>query len=221
MVPLAGIADSGPKHLTLCADPWVEMVPDGSDAWAATWYKEAWHCIPRDYSCFREGETGDGYGCKGGKVQGWSLVSSAGDLGTDTITRAEYQHAVLVLFEEFLQMKEDGVFLDQATIDLFGPDYEFSSTIRGDNPPGGWFGRPPGSDWLERVQSLDDTGHKFVCFDIPAMPSEIGICGHDLMSLHAAQAFNDISFLDSVAARFWLATICHKTPEACAPYVDE
>ena len=81
VVPLAGLADSGPKHLTLCADPWVKMVPDGSEAWAATWYKEAWHCIPRDYSCFREGETGDGYGCQRGQLTGLVVTADTGDLG--------------------------------------------------------------------------------------------------------------------------------------------
>ena len=140
---------------------------------------------------------------------------------SQTIPEGEYREAVLVLFDEFLRMKQDGVFLDAEIIELLGPDYEYSNSIRGDNPPGGWFGRPPGSDWLKRVRSLEDTGHKVVCFDIPAMPSEVGICGFDLTSLHSAQGANDISFLDSVAARFWLATICHKSPDACAAFIVE
>ena len=148
-----------------------------------------------------------------------ALFSAQGQ--SQTIPEEEYREAVLVLFDEFLRMKQDGVFLDPETIELLGPDYEYSNSIRGNNPPGGWFGRPPGSDWLDRVEALGDTGHRFVCFDIPVMPSEAGICGHDLMSLHAATAFNDISFLDSIAARFWLATICHKSPDVCAPFIIE
>ena len=55
------------------------MIPDGSDTWSSTWYVEVWHCIPRDYSCFREGEDGDAYGCSGGKVKSWLVPEDAGD----------------------------------------------------------------------------------------------------------------------------------------------
>lgn len=137
-----------------------------------------------------------------------------------TISKDEYRETVLILFKEFMQMKEDGVFLDQKTIKLFGPKYKFPNTIRGENPPGGFFARPPGSDWLKRVERLRNTGHKFVCFDIPAMPSEAGICGHDLMLLYMGIASpGDVSFLDAVAAKFWLATICHESPKACRTHI--
>ena len=148
-----------------------------------------------------------------------ALFSAQGQ--SQTIPEEEYREAVLVLFDEFLRMKQDGVFLDAGTIELLGPDYEYPNSIRGDNPPGGWFERPPGSDWLNRVRALGDTGHRFVCFNIPAMPSEAGICGHDLMSLYMAQGANDMSFLDSVAARFWLANICYKAPEACKALISD
>ena len=139
-----------------------------------------------------------------------------------TISKDEYRDRVLVLFEEFLQMKTDGVFLDQATITALGRNYKFPNTIRGDNPPGGWFARPPGSDWVKRVEGLDDTGHKFVCFDIPALPSESGVCGFDLVSLHTGILDQGaVSFLDALAAKFWLATICHRTPAACERYIDD
>ena len=138
-----------------------------------------------------------------------------------TISENEYRNRALLLFKEFMQMKQDAVFLDRATIKLLGPNYKFSNTTRGDNPPGGWFGRPPGSDWLMRVKRLLGSGHKFVCFDIPTMPSEAGLCGHDLMSLHSAITAKDVSFLDSLAARFWLATICHKSPGACEPHIGD
>ena len=146
-----------------------------------------------------------------------SLVVAAKD--GQTITEDEYRASVLVLFEEFLRMEEDGVFLDDETIKLFGPNYEFPNTTRGDHPPGGYFGRPPGSDWLDRVQRLRDTGHKFVCFDIPAMPSGAGICGYDLLSLMSIASPGEMSFTDAMAARFWLATICYRNPAACEPYL--
>ena len=143
-----------------------------------------------------------------------ALFAAQGE--AQTISKDEYRERVLVLFGEFLQMKADGVFLDQVTIKALGPTYKFSDTIRGNNPPGGFFARPPGSDWLKRVRALRDTGHKFVCFDIPEMPSGAGVCGHDLMQLHAGIASpGDVSFLDAVAAKFWLATICHRSPNAC------
>ena len=141
-----------------------------------------------------------------------------------SISEEEYRAKTIVLFKDFLQMKEDGVFSDQETIELLGQDH-YSSTIRGDNPPGGWFARPPGSDWLKRVEDLYNTGHKFVCFDIPPMPSEsgaafgLGVCGHDLRSLQFMVADPNPRFLDAVAAKFWLATICHESPQACSSYV--
>lgn len=147
-----------------------------------------------------------------------TLFSAQG--AAQSISKDQYRERVLVLFEEFLQMKEDGVFMDQATIKALGPTYKLSDKIRGRNAPGGFFARPPGSDWLNRVRGLRDTGHKFVCFDIPAMPSGAGICGHDLLQLHmGVTGSSDVSFLDAVAAKFWLATICHRNPKACETFV--
>lgn len=150
-----------------------------------------------------------------------ALVSAHGH--AQTISEDEYRETVFVLFDEFMQMKKDGVFLDAETVELLmKAKHKFPNTIRGDNLPGGFFARPPGSDWLKRVQALRETGHKFVCFDIPEMPSGTGICGHDLMQLYMGIGSpNDVSFLDAVAGRFWLAAICHKNPGACAPSSTE
>ena len=138
-----------------------------------------------------------------------------------TISEDEYRQAVLVLFEEFLQMRRDGVFLDQATIELLGPD-TFSNVIRGDNAPGGWFARPPGSDWLARVQRLTDSDHKLVFIDIPPVRGPDFVGGHDLFNLYSGIIdSDDPDFLDLAVARFWLATICHKSPEACEAYIEE
>ena len=146
-----------------------------------------------------------------------ALFSTQGH--AQTISKDEYRDAVLVLFDQFMRMKQDGVFMDAAMVkQLKAAKYEFPNTIRGDNPPGGFFARPPGSDWLKRVQALPDTGHKLVCFDIPALPSGSGVCGFDLMQLHSEILSPErIHVLDAIAAKFQLASICHRNPGACAP----
>ena len=152
-----------------------------------------------------------------------AIVLFAAQGHAQTISKDDYRAATLALFDEFLRMKKDGVFLDARTVkQLTKAGYEFPNTIRGKQPPGGFFARPPGSDWLKRVKALQKTGHKVVCFDIPAMPSGVGICGFDLMSLYSGVLdTKDVDFLDSVAARFWLATICHKSPGTCEPHMAE
>ena len=146
-----------------------------------------------------------------------ALVLSFTPVHAQTISKQDYRELVLGLFDEFLRMKKDGVFLDPQTVkQLTKAGYKFSNTTRGKHPPGGFFARPPGSDWLKRVQALRKTGHKIVCFDIPEMPSGTGICGFDLMALYSGViGSKKVDFLDSVAARFHLATICHRNPAAC------
>ena len=146
-------------------------------------------------------------------------------ISEDDAGYVEARNVILGLFHDFLQMKWDGVFADHATIDTLGPD-SFSNTIRGDNPPGGFFGRPPGSDWLERTKRAIHsytTSYSVVCFEIPTLPTAVGsysqVCHTDLMSL--VNFIEDPIHLDWVAAKLWLATICHKTPEACNPYIEE
>ncbi len=142
-------------------------------------------------------------------------------ISEDDARYVEARNVILGLFQDFLQMKWDGVFADHATIDTLGPD-AFSNTIRGDNPPGGFFGRPPGSDWLERTERAIHS-YSFVCFEIPTLPITVGsssqVCHTDLMQL--VYFIEDPIHLDWVAAKLWLAIICHKTPEACEPYIEE
>lgn len=137
-----------------------------------------------------------------------------------TTSEDEHLQAVLVLFEEFLQMREDGVFLDLETIELLGGPDSFSNVIRGDNAPGGWFARPPGSDWLASVQRLRDSDHKLVFIDIPPTRGHDFVGASDLINLYSGIIdSDDPTFLDLAVARFWLATICHESPEACEPHI--
>ena len=65
----------GPNY-TLCPEPWVQMVPDGSE----TWYAEAWHCVSHDHSCFRHQDAlENSYGCGGNELKGWTLPPETAD----------------------------------------------------------------------------------------------------------------------------------------------
>ena len=147
----------------------------------------------------------------------------------ETITKKEYREIVINLFKEFLQMKTDGVFMDDKTIDqLQRGGLVIPNRIRGDHPPGGYFARPPGSDWLERVEALRKVRikgekHSIVCFRLPKMPSgDSWICGGDLFQFYTAiGSKNQISKLDAIASKFWLATICFEKQSACKPYIKE
>lgn len=149
-----------------------------------------------------------------------------GSARAETITKDEYRKRAIVLFKEFLQMKDDGVFLDYKTIKLLHGAVVLPNKIRGDNPPGGYFARPPGSDWLKRVQALRKANikgqrHKFVCFSTPKFPSGSSVCGSDLLRFNfAIGSKSQILELDEIAGKFWLATICYEKPDACKPYID-
>ena len=149
-----------------------------------------------------------------------------GSTHAETITKDEYRKRAIVLFKEFLQMKDDGVFLDYKTIKLLRGAVVLPNKIRGDNPPGGYFARPPGSDWLKRVQALTGANikgqrHKFVCFSTPKFPSGSSLCGSDLLRFNfATGSRSQISEWDEMSAKFWLATICYEKPDACKPYID-
>ena len=150
----------------------------------------------------------------------------AGFARAETITKNEYRKRAIVLFKEFLQMKADAVFMDYKTIKLLqGGGVVLSNRIRGANPPGGYFARPPGSDWLKRVQALRKAKikgqrHKFVCFPTPEFPSGSSVCGSDLLHFHSAIGSRTQIFeLDAAASKFWLATICYEKPDACKPYI--
>ncbi len=125
-------------------------------------------------------------------------------------------------------MKTNAVFMDHKTIKLLQDGgVVLSNRIRGNNPPGGHFARPPGNDWLKRVEALLEAKIKgkrsrIVCFSAPKLPSGSTICGFDLMKFYMAiGSRNQISRLDALASKFWLAAICHEKPDACKPYINE
>ena len=193
-----------------CPVPYVEMIPDGTNEI----FKRAWYCQETDMAL---GFTETGCGGSSGLAMfdGWSLPAKAKD-----------QETVFVLFDEFMQMTKDGVFLDGETIKFLEEiKYELPNTIRGDNKPGGFFARPPGSDWLKRVQDFRDRSDEAVCFDIPELPSETNsVCGFELLTLQFGAmglidgtSFDDLNSLDAAAAKFWLAKICYENPGTCAP----
>ena len=132
-----------------------------------------------------------------------------------------YKDRTLALFAEFLEMKRDGVFMPPQTLKLYqDAGLKFPNRIRGDNPPGGFFARPPGSVWLAKVEALRDEGKpgdlENQCFDIPKdLSGGDVICGFELI-LFVGAAIDEDTELDNLTRRFWLGKICHEAPAACA-----
>ena len=206
-----------------CPTPYVEMDPPASP----DEFFRAWVCRETGRAL---GMVQDGSGCGGSTKDemfpGWTVPEAVAVAG-GTLSEEEYRDTVIALFKDFVRMEFDGVFLDYERVEqLTRGGYEFPNTIRGDNPPGGWFAQPPGSDWLKRVDALEDSGHKFVCFNIPSIPSHSGIgyseiCAAQALSTLWASAGdpNPAAYLDGLVAQFWLATLCHESPQACEPYL--
>ena len=124
-------------------------------------------------------------------------------------------------------MEADGVFLDDDDIrtdERLG--IPIPNTIRGDNPPGGYFGRPPGSDWLDRLQDFRDLditgdGSGGICLSIPDLIGGIDtVCGFELFQLYILTG-ESLAERNGFVSKFWLAKICRETPAACALYVEK
>ena len=132
-----------------------------------------------------------------------------------------YKETALELFDEFLRMKNDGVFLDAVSLKMMAAaGIKLPNAVRGDHPPGGFFARPPGSDWAKKVKRQRDTDGLDMdaqCFAIPKdLESDDFICGFDLvMFISAAANTRSSVHLDDLIRKFWLAKICHETPDAC------
>ena len=133
-----------------------------------------------------------------------------------------YKETALDLFHEFLAMKHDGVFMRPGLVRMWtDAGLELPDETRGNHPPGGFFGRPPGSEWLTKVEQLRDTGKSMdltdQCFDIPKDLSEDDfICGFDLLQFMSVSTdWRDSADLNNLTRRFWLAKICHEQPGAC------
>ncbi len=152
------------------------------------------------------------------------IIFSTGSLSAANISGKEYREETIALFKELMEMEDEGVFMNDSSIKVFGKN--LPNRIRGSNPPGGYFARPPGSDWMKRIDALDDktveggSGEK--CAYIPNLP--LGgdlICGFELESLGMQMVMNRDTYTDLLASKFWLMTICQETPQACKPYVFE
>ena len=136
---------------------------------------------------------------------------------------ASYKERALALFMEMLQLKREGVFMSQQELKFFSSaKIRLPNELRGSNPPGGFFGRPPGSNWMQKMKRLQDEGDptKFdeMCIDIPKdLDSDEVVCSFDVFSLWSAaldSPTNPERFTNEIR-RFWLAKICHENPEAC------
>ena len=210
----------------MCPSPYVEMVPPPT---GDTTFLQAWHCRETTHSLgLVNDSTG---GCGGSKgldmFPGW-IVPEAPMARGGVMSEAEYREAAIGLFLDYMAMMGDGVFVDYEKAEQWGrAGFPLPNKIRGNHPPGGGFGRPPGSDWLKRLKALDDSDHAWACFDIPSIPSHFGplayseICpSQALWTLQASvNDPNPAAYLDGLVAQFWLATLCHENPQACAPYL--
>ena len=159
-------------------------------------------------------------------LKGLSVVILALLLPTaaQAVSEDEYWQRFTSLFHDYLAMKKDGVFMDYDLIDaLKKSGVKLPNNFRGNHPPGGHFGRPPGKTWLKRLQALRDVkveghrNHLTVCTPIPKLYTDRSdsVCGFELWDLYSFSGkFID---LDRIAARFHLALICRASPQACDP----
>ena len=199
-----------------CPSPYEEMAPGGRDPT----FLRAWHCRETGYSLgqIREGGCGGSRGLA--MFPNWLLPNRPS--APPSTPAGSYKETALDLFHEFLAMKHDGVFMRPRLVRMWtDAGLEFPDETRGDHPPGGFFGRPPGSEWVTKVEQLRDAGESMdladQCFDIPKDLSEDdSICGFDLISLISVSLPSSSGTeLNDLTRRFWLAKICHEQPDAC------
>ena len=76
--PLKSYDDELGPNYTLCPGPWVRMINESDDEPV---YADVWHCKSRDHSCYRFHGEARGYGCSGGKKNGWGLPASTATTG--------------------------------------------------------------------------------------------------------------------------------------------
>lgn len=140
----------------------------------------------------------------------------------NAVSEEQYWNRFATLFDEFLGMKQDGVFMDHALIQAkISTGVPISNRIRGESPPGGYYFRPPGSGWLKRVQtfrSMESEGgfaaHQ--CTPIPKLYTDkIEICGFEILQLYMLH--DRPRELDSIISQFHLALLCRQVPKLCEP----
>lgn len=201
--------DFPPPPAYYCPTPYVELIPENGDPVFA----RAFQCSETGLSL---GVTHNG-GCGSlGTLENW-LVPEAEVLDRTT-SAIVYLDLVFVLFDDFLQMQRDGVFLSPEDIALYREiGMVIPNDYRGSHAPGGFFARSPGSDWQERLSRLDDPSYEDAehCVVIPKnAETDTMVCGSELALLVNAVVFNGPN-LERVVNRLWLAKICHESPTAC------
>lgn len=141
-----------------------------------------------------------------------------------TLTADEYWQAALALVDDHIAMDAAGVFLDDQTIEgdrRLG--IEFDHPILAGAEPGGFYARPPGSEWLSRFEALQDAdveGGPFAhCVSVPALLITDFVCPNEVGKLYTSSG--DFDLTEKIIALFHLARVCRETPEACAPYLDD
>ena len=149
------------------------------------------------------------------------MLAGLASAQAEQMSEETYWNRAADLFTEYLQMWEDGVFAEQGLLEyLSRAGVEFPNKIRGNNPPGGHYARPPGSEWLKRLQDFNNSevegGLGAKCTDIPKLPSGMEtFCGFELFWLYSA---NDLLELDGRVAQIMLAFVCREAPLACEAY---
>lgn len=139
--------DVPPAPAYHCPTPYVELIPEKGDVIFA----RAFQCRETGLSL---GVTHNG-GCGSlGALDGWTVPkASAPDRPQAGLA---YLDVVFVLFDNFLQMQRDGVFLQAEDIDAYMRlGIVIPNDYRGSDSPGGYFARSPGSDWSARLDHLN------------------------------------------------------------------
>ena len=140
---------------------------------------------------------------------------------SNAMSGSEYRETAIALFKEFLLMENDGVFFSSKKIaELEKYRIVLPNNIRGESAPGGFYARPPGSDWLKRAIALRDVeiDSPEACFDIPHLPFPDMVCGVNLLNFTVDT--DDPKAINALASKFWLATICNDAPEVCQKYLN-
>ena len=152
-----------------------------------------------------------------------TLLTCGAIQAQDTISADEYWQFAFALVDDHIAMDDEGVFLNDDELKVL-QGYKFPTDgILGTNEPGGFYERPPGSDWLrrlERFQNLDVAGGpRAKCTEIPPLLIDREVCAFEVVQLYAS--WNDFDLAEKTIALFHLARICREAPQACEPYIQE
>ena len=158
---------------------------------------------------------------------GMALLWSCWVFGEATLTKAEYKREVVRLLDEYVRLRDIGVFLDDAEINALGDYLEaaYPPTKRNGHPPGMFFSRPPGKTWIEDVNALREIevegGFESTCFRLPYGMYIEFMCGADLYQLYmATTGEQEPDEQDAVLAQMRLALICDEHRSLCGLKTD-